>query len=181
MSSADGPTALSRQRRITRCLLGDDRGQDLVEFVLVLPVLLLVVFGIIEFGTLLDRGHSLSVVSREGANIASRGASLDSVVQVTVNSGAAWNLASTGTVVATELNVQGGVTMVIDQRTFGGLGASSRLGNPGGPAQAYQAQGLLAGQTYFVVEVFLPYQPFTPLKNLVNGLVPDTLYDRTLF
>jgi Flp pilus assembly protein TadG len=168
-------------RRLRKRLWRDERGQDLVEFVLTMPVLLVMVFGILEFGTLLDIGHSLSVVSREGANIASRGASLDSVLLVTMSTGATWNLGSAGTVVATELTVQGGVTMVVDQRTGGGLGATSRLGNPGGPAQAYQAQGLLNAQTYYVVEVFLPYQPFTPLKNLVSGLVPDTLYDRTLF
>ena len=159
----------------------DRRGQDLVELVLTLPILLIVAFDILEFGALLDVGQSLSGLSREGANIAARGVSLDSVVQVTVANGSTWNLSSRGEVIASKLTVQGGTPTVTEQRSLGGLGTSSRVGPNGGVATAYQGGGLVDGQTYYVVEVFLPYQPFTPLRGFVGGLVPDTLYDRTLF
>jgi len=55
------------------------------------------------------------------------------------------------------------------------------VGVNGGIAAAYQGGSLVDGQTYYVVEVFLPYQPFTPLRGFVAPLIPDTLYDRTLF
>ncbi|MFV1988622.1 MAG: TadE/TadG family type IV pilus assembly protein [Gemmatimonadota bacterium] len=172
-----------RSGRITllRALRSDCRGQDLVEFVLTLPILLVLAFGVLEFGALLDVTQSVTGLTREGANIASRGASLDSVVLVTTANGSNWDLAATGTVVATRMTVQGGVAMILDQRTAGGLGATSRVGIAGNPATAYQAQGLVDGQIYHVVEVFLPYQPFTPLQGFVGSVIPDTLYDRTLF
>jgi len=167
--------------RLLDVLWRDRRGQDLVELVLTLPILLIVAFGILEFGALLDLGQSMSGLSREGANIAARGVSLDSVVEVTAANGASWSLSSRGSVIASRLIVKRGTPTVAEQRSIGGLGASSRVGVNGGIATAYQGGGLVDGQTYYVVEVFLPYHPFTPLRGLVGGLVPDTLYDRTLF
>jgi Flp pilus assembly protein TadG len=43
------------------------RGQSLVEFVLILPVLLILLFGIIEFGLLLYNKQVITNASREGA------------------------------------------------------------------------------------------------------------------
>jgi Flp pilus assembly protein TadG len=42
-------------------------GQSLVEFALVAPVLLLVLFGIVEFGLMLYNQHVITNASREGA------------------------------------------------------------------------------------------------------------------
>lgn len=170
-----------RSGRLLRALRDDTRGQDLVELVLTLPVLLVVAFGILELGSLLDIQHSMSGLTREGANIASRGASLDSVVQVTVGNGSSWSLSTAGSVIASRVDVQAGVPRVTAQRIGGSLGAASRVGQNGQIATPLVGQGLLDGTSYYVVEVFLPYQPFTPLRNFVSSVVPDTLYDRTLF
>ena len=50
--------------------LRKDNGQGMVEFALVLPILLLVMFGIIEFGRLLFTYSMISAASREGARYA---------------------------------------------------------------------------------------------------------------
>ncbi|MDH3732169.1 MAG: pilus assembly protein [Gemmatimonadota bacterium] len=168
---------MARDRR-ARAL---DRGQGLVELMLVLPVLLTLTFGILELGTLLDVSHSITGLTREGANMASRGAHLDSVLNVTAYNGAAIGLQSGGGVVASEVVMQGAVPIVIDQVATQGYTGLSRLGLLGGPATPLAGQGLTDGKTYFVVEVFAPYQPFTPLDALVRAVVPDTLYDRTVF
>ena len=183
MSADVGKTPGRRagRRRLLRALRDDTRGQDMVELVLTLPVLLVVAFGILELGSLLDVQHSLSGLTREGANIASRGASLDSVVQVTVSNGGSWSLGTAGSVIASRIDVQGGAPRVTSQREAGSLGAASRRGRNGQIATPLMGQGLLDGTSYYVVEVFLPYQPFTPLRNLVSSVVADTLYDRTLF
>jgi len=170
-----------RPGNVWRALRDDMRGQDLVELVLTLPILLVVAFGILELGSLLDIQHSLSGLTREGANIASRGASLDSVVQVTVQNGNSWKLAAGGSVIASRVDIQGGVPRVTAQRAGGSLGAQSRLGQNGQIAAPLVGQGLANGTSYYVVEVFLPYRAFTPLRNFVSSVVPDTLYDRTLF
>lgn len=158
-----------------------DRGQGLVELVLTLPVLLIMTFGILELGMLLDVTHSISGLSREGANMASRGASLDSVLNVTAHNGATIGLSSGGGVVASEVEVQGGVPVVLDQVFTSGYAGQSRLGVLGAPAAPLVGQGLTDGKLYYVVEIFAPYQPFTPLDALVQAVVPDTLYDRTVF
>ena len=47
-----------------------DKGQTLVEFALVLPVLLAVVFGIIQFGIILNAYVSITHAAREGVRLA---------------------------------------------------------------------------------------------------------------
>jgi len=45
----------------------DDRGAAAVEFALVLPLLLILIFGIIDFGRMLNAKITLSEAAREGA------------------------------------------------------------------------------------------------------------------
>lgn len=49
-----------------RCLLRDDRGAAAVEFAFVVPVLLVLVCAIIDFGRLLYTANSLTAAAREG-------------------------------------------------------------------------------------------------------------------
>lgn len=58
--------ALCARRR--RC--GDERGQALVEFVLALPILLVIIFGIIEFASAWRTYQVVTNVAREGARLA---------------------------------------------------------------------------------------------------------------
>src|SRR3990172_5805826 len=61
------------RRGLARRLLRGRRGQSLVEFSLVLPVLLIMVFGIIDFGLGLRSYISLTNATREGARFAAVG------------------------------------------------------------------------------------------------------------
>lgn len=53
-----------------RYLHKNENGQSLVEFALVLPILLLLVLGVIEFGWLLNGKITLNSAAREGARVA---------------------------------------------------------------------------------------------------------------
>ena len=54
-----------------RSWLSEDRGQDLVEFALSLPLLLLLLFGIIESGLIYLSYNSITNAAREGAHYGS--------------------------------------------------------------------------------------------------------------
>jgi len=57
-----------------RAKIKDQRGQAIVEMALVLPILLLIVFGIIEFGRLYACDLAINNAAREGARAAALGA-----------------------------------------------------------------------------------------------------------
>jgi hypothetical protein len=52
--------------------LGNQRGQSLVEFALVIPFIMLLAFGVIEVGYALLDQHVITKLSREGSNLISR-------------------------------------------------------------------------------------------------------------
>ncbi len=58
----------------------NQRGQALVELALILPVLLLLVFGIIEFGRIYASNLMISNAAREGARAASLGVPDEDIV-----------------------------------------------------------------------------------------------------
>lgn len=47
----------------------EEKGQSLVEFALILPVLIILIFGMIEFGWLLNAKITLNSAVREGARV----------------------------------------------------------------------------------------------------------------
>jgi hypothetical protein len=60
--------------RLLRRRGGTDEGAAAVEFALLLPILLLLVFGIVDFGRLLNAQITLTEAAREGARAESLGA-----------------------------------------------------------------------------------------------------------
>ncbi len=60
-----------------------ERGAAAVEFALLLPFLLLIVFGIIDFGRMLNAQITLTEAAREGARAESLGSDADARVQAT--------------------------------------------------------------------------------------------------
>ena len=60
-----------------RSRIKDQRGQALVEMALVLPILILVVFGIIEFGRIYTYQLQINSVARQGARTAAVGKLVD--------------------------------------------------------------------------------------------------------
>ena len=63
-----------------------ERGAAAVEFALVLPILMMLVFGIIDFGYVINRDTMLNNATREGVRAASVGASA-AEVEAVVKSG----------------------------------------------------------------------------------------------
>jgi Flp pilus assembly protein TadG len=66
-------------RRITRRTGKGEGGQSLVEFTLVLPIFLLVLFAIIDFGMAFNAWITVTNSAREGARVGTVGASANDI------------------------------------------------------------------------------------------------------
>jgi Flp pilus assembly protein TadG len=130
-----------------------DRGTAAVEFALVLPVLLLIVFAIIDFGRALNAQLTLTAAAREGVRLAALGYP-DAAVQARV-AAAAFDLSGvTVTVVAScppgagptadaEVNASYSFSFITPIGAIAGLFGDSGLGAP----IAMTAQGVMACET----------------------------------
>jgi Flp pilus assembly protein TadG len=68
-----------RRLRQRRGIRGPESGASAVEFALVLPLLLLIVFGTVEFGLAYNRQQAFHAAAREGARLVAVGYALDEV------------------------------------------------------------------------------------------------------
>lgn len=59
--------------------LNNEKGQALVEFAIILPVLLLVLLGIMEFGMMINSYLTIQNASREGARLGIVGGTTDEI------------------------------------------------------------------------------------------------------
>jgi hypothetical protein len=116
-----------------------DRGGNLIEFALVTPLLLVLVFGIANFGLLFQRYEVLTNAVREGARVAALPDYLgpDVVARVNQYLDGTGIVATPAYIAPTLVNVGGscitiaGATVTY-QHTFIGLGGIMRLINPSG-------------------------------------------------
>lgn len=96
--------------------LGGRRGQSLVEFALVVPLLLLMLVGIIEFGRAWNISQTVTFAARQGARVAAvldvqqlpDNVASDSIVAVVTNVLASNNIACTGCVETPISGLNGG-------------------------------------------------------------------------
>ena len=142
--------------------------------------LLLVFLGVVEFGNAISVDHTITSLSREGANIAARGSTLAEAVQTVYDNGASIKLPSRGGVIGTRLVVIGGTPTVQDQAVSAGYTGVSLIGGIGDPVPSLATLGLQEGQQIHIVEIFYSYQRMTPLGNLIT-VIPSTLYTRAVF
>jgi len=163
-----------------RRLLSGDRGSGLVELALAVPFLVVFLLGAVEASRALGAEHRLSVLTREGANIASRGSSLGETLTVVLASGMDLSLGERGGVVATRIVVQGTTPVVEAQEASAGYEQRSLLGLPDSTVTALTGLDFDDGQSVYAVEIFLEYSEITPLPAFIGGFI-GTLYERAIF
>lgn len=173
--------AARRCRSVLRAVRRDQRGQSLVEFALVLPMLLAIMLGVVELGNALSTGLAMASVSREGANIAARGTSPDTVLNVVMANGSDIDLAVHGGAIVSRIEVTDGVAMIVGQWESVGCNCSSRLAGDGQPAIGLEKLGLMDTSVHFAVEVFYDYDMVTPLSGFMSGVIPDPMYEYSIF
>jgi len=108
----------------THLRIGGRRGQSLVEFALVVPILLLMLVGIIEFGRAWNMSQSVTYAARQGARVAavlnvqglSDNEARDSVVAEVTNVLAGSNIACSGCVETPISGLNGGANTPVTVR-----------------------------------------------------------------
>jgi Flp pilus assembly protein TadG len=171
--------------------LKDERGNALVELAACLPMLLVLVFGLIDFSQMIFDKQAMSGISRQGSNIASRTyrgdtTSLQTTVAGLVTQGASLNIATNGRIIVTVVanNVSGNPQIIDQAISPTGISASSAVGSGiGNPATvpSNATPVLSAGQTLYVTEVFYTYSPLTPVGNFIKKSLASTMYEVAYF
>ncbi len=171
----------TRQRRSQRRSLG----LAAVEFAMVLPILLILLFGVVDFGRIVLVRQVMINLSREAANLASRGTPLTDVVNAIQLSAAPLNLSQNGYLVVTQVERDNnGNVRITDQQAFGGQTRGSHVGVGIGNLATLPVTNTpvpLPGQNMFVAEVFYHSPSITPLGRLVDISLSEEFYDAAFF
>ena len=167
--------------------LNEDRGAALIEFCFILPILIIMVLFIIDFGRLIQARIIITNIAREGGNIASRGIETPAGTNLIVllqSSAKPLNLQQSGTICISTINA--GTTeaspypFISSQVCTGGLGANSGIStgavNLGLTSAMYdhlvfkrdEEASDINGIT--IAEVFYKYRPITPLPNFIANI-----------
>jgi Flp pilus assembly protein TadG len=160
----------------------DQSGQALLEFVFIGTFLLVMAFGLIDFARALIARQVLTNVTREGANLASRGTTMTNALNAVITSAVPLNLNQTGYVIlSTVYRNTSGTATVANQVTQGGYPSTSKIGAVGQPAALPNTSIPGTNETVIVAEVFYRFVPVTPLGKLLNVALPTQLYDVAFF
>jgi len=191
-------------------LLAGCRGQSVIEFALVMPLVLLVALGVMEVGYALLDQHVVTKLTREGSNLISRDTSIqDTVTALTSMSSRPVDFNTSSRMIISVIK-KGATTgtanydqVILYQRyEFGSLtGVQSVLNTRGSGsfrgAPDYEANNsdtdanlqittlpanltLLRGGMLYVTEIYTRHNLLTPL-NRFGVTVPNTLYSIAYF
>jgi len=191
-------------RSVTRAPRGMHgmRGSALVELALAMPLLMILVFGVVDFGQAINTRLILTNVCREGGSIGCRQDPLATTLpELLITSAAPLALGGAdGRVIVTRITSGTSASSpnprITAQYQRGSLGVTgsttpgaSQLGLSG-PVYAHLVfdpdQGIADLTNVTVVEVWFKYRPITPLSNFVPGLLtPDDggmiMHSRSVF
>ncbi|MEO8520879.1 MAG: TadE/TadG family type IV pilus assembly protein [Acidobacteriota bacterium] len=196
----------------TRALhrLANARGQSVIEFAIVMPIVVVLVLGVLELGYALQDQHLITKLTREGSNLISRDTTVqDAATALRAMSSAPVNFDNGSSRLILSVIKRGATTgstnydkMVLYQRfEYGALAGTSQIqtrggGSFGGPPD-YEAAGSdsnanlqvtnlpanlvsVKGGMIYVTEIYTRHTLLTPLTRFGIN-VPQTLYSIAYF
>lgn len=161
-------------------------GQALVEFAISFVMLLTLLFGLIDFGRAIYTRQIMVNLSREAANLASRGTSLSNTFDAVRTSALPLDIDTKGYVILSVIfRDTNSVAVVTNQLAGGGLQTGSRVAAGGvGTTPVLPATNPalpLPKQMLYVAEIYYGFAPVTPVGRLLNLALPSKLYDVAYF
>ena len=156
------------------------------ELAIILPVVLAILLGIIDIGRLVSAYQSLNDLSREAANLVSRGSSITAAVAaITSSKKGPVDVQANGVIIISTLerHTAGDASpWVVDQFTSGTLaGAGSRVGKIGKRASVPNIKELEPGVTVMAVELVHRFEPLFPIDAFGLDIYPEVLYEAAFF
>ena len=168
-------------------------GQSLIELTLVVVVLLVLTFGLIDFCRAIYMQQVITNLTREGANLASRGPGdtrteiISNAVAAVIASATPLSITTNGVVIITAVtNNARGSFFIDEQQKKGALTATSKVGTRVGGAATlpntspYPALSQ-SNHTVYVAEIYYKYTPITPIGKFLKVTLPSQLYDAAYF
>lgn len=166
--------------------LEDERGAALVELAFCLPLILVLVFGLIDFSQIILDNEKMSGISRQGSDLISRGTTMAVTLTALNTQGASMNIGTQGMIILTEVvnDSNGNPEIEFQQGASTGIPVASKVGTGvGNPAivPSNASTVLSAGQTLYITEVFYSYKPMTPIGGFLKTSLASNLYEVAYF
>jgi Flp pilus assembly protein TadG len=166
-------------------LASQERAVAFSEFAILLPILLVVFVAIVDIGRIVYFQQVVTNLSREAANIVSRGASTAEAFASIETADAPLDVTSAGRVIISTIRRRSPTrarAWVVEQVASGALhDVTSRVGVLGGPAAIPNLRQLPAGMTLRAVEVVHVFEPLLNGRGLGLDIYPSTVYDVAFF
>ena len=164
----------------------DQSGHALVEFSFVVLILAVLIFALIDFSRAISTRQVLTNLSREAANLASRGTSLSNTLVAVKASAQPLDIDQKGYVILSVVHRDNASNATVTvQLTGGGVPSASRVATAGvgRPPTLPPTPELLPqpNRTLHVAEVFYRFAPVTPVGQLLGLVLPTTQYDVAYF
>jgi hypothetical protein len=161
------------------------RGAALAELAVVLPILVTMLLVAIDFGRLVYTTQIMVDLTREAANLVSRGATFDDAFLVTFRRAGEVDVRDKGGVIISEVrrkDFNDPTPWIVNQERRGALAtATSRVGAEGGPARIPDITRLPAGAGIMAVEIVHPFNPLFDATRLHLNFYPEAIYEVAFF
>ena len=177
-----------------KCRLYSKKGQTLIELTLIFPLMLALVWGVIEVGSLISAYLTLTSTTREGANLTSRGTAPGAALAAIKAAAAPLirdNNTSQWKMVYSKIEqdptipcAQAPCTYIVTVQTSNGnFVPVSKLGVVGDTVTTADVSGIDTVnpfQVFHSIEIFYDYAP-NIMTYIGMNFIDKTLYDRTIF
>jgi hypothetical protein len=171
-----------------RSLHATDKGNAMLEFAFLLPVLLLIIIILADVCILLDHQIGMIHLGREAANVLSRGAAFQETFAAIADADGSLQLdGPRGQVIFSRVaRDNNGQPIIIAQQSVGGLNRASTVGTlppnaPNAPANVPNGRILHANTSLVVVELFSEQNHFLGNLGISPGQGTIILHSRASF
>lgn len=160
-------------------------GASLAELAVILPVILVLLLGIVDMGRVLYSHQVLNDLSREAANLVSRGSTVDAAFAAASFDEGPVSVSENGIMIVSTIrrrSIDDPTPWVIDQERRGTVSsAGSRVGAPGRAANVPNLTTLEPGVTVIAVELMHGFEPLFGVDRFGLNFYPESIYEAAFF